>query len=203
MEKIIPNEDELEKAILEQSTVAYLDRISRARRRLENVVSHAHGLTPLQLQILIFLRHSPRLSVSVSFLADELEVSEATMSDSLRSLEQKNFVEKVASAHDRRVRELMISAEGANLADECEQELRLPLETLPTADLKALSRILHTWVAELFRRGTLHHARICQTCIYFSPAGPGEIGRCDLLKAQLTPASLKSDCPEHVYRKVG
>lgn len=182
----------------EEQILAYLDRLARAKRRLENAVAFQHGLNALQLQVLLALHGAGHRKLTVSFLADELEVSEPTLSDSLRSLEKKRLIAKKITVTDRRIRQLQLTTAGEKIVEQCAREIRLPLSGLSAVLLQRLSSDLHTVVAELFSSGFLHHARVCKTCQYFSSTDQ-RFGQCDLLKKKLNIEDLQFDCSDHVY----
>ncbi|MBE7439792.1 MAG: MarR family transcriptional regulator [Spirochaetales bacterium] len=186
----------------EKQIGAYLERIVRAIRRIENEAAVAAGLNPLQLRILQFLaiaRHPP----TVGFVADELEVSEPTISDSLRALAAKKLIEKVPDTNDRRVKYLKLRPAGRATARRMKRLIRLPLKRLDPLVLPRLSADLHQLVAGMFEMSLLHHARICMTCSYFSQSPGQKLPACRLLRKKLSPSELQSDCPDHLYRDAG
>lgn len=186
----------------EAQIVAYLDRIVRAVRRLENAAAVDCGLNPLQLRILQVVGNAHR-AVSIGFVADELEISEPTASDSVRVLAAKGLLVSKPQSTDRRIKHLKLTAEGRALAERFSRSSQLRLGNLPFPVLQRLSGDLHQLVAELFFSGRLQHARICATCYYFAVGAKGELPLCGLLQKRLTVADLRSDCPDHAYRSAG
>lgn len=183
----------------ENQIVAYLDRIVRAVRRLENATAVECGLNPLQLRVLQVLATAHR-PVTVGLAADELEVTEPTMSDSVRALSLKGLVKKTTDPTDRRIKYLHLTASGKHVAARFGEITRLPLENLEPALLARLSADLHQLVAGLFGSRLLHHARICMTCAHFSPASQDQLATCGFLKKKLKTVDLQTDCPDHVYQ---
>lgn len=137
--------------------------------------------------------------VTVGFAAEELEVSEPTISDSLRALESKKLLYKAADVNDRRIKYLQLTAAGKKLANRFADIARLPLESLGTSALERLSGDLHSLVAVLFEKSLLQHARICLTCKYYSPPATNQPRACRLLQKQLETEDLQGDCRDHVY----
>ena len=79
---------------LNQKIVNSLERISQAFRVLLWNESKEYGLSPIQIQILIFLfTHSPEKR-KISYLAREFDMTKATISDSVKVLFQKSLVTK-------------------------------------------------------------------------------------------------------------
>lgn len=184
--------------IYEEQISAYLERVVRAIRRLENAEATAHGLNSLQLRILQLLAAAQK-KLTVGFIADELELSEPTVSDSLRALQAKKLVEKITDAQDRRIKYLQLTPAGRTIASRVAKRLRLPLTHLDPAYLQRLSVDLHHLVGAIFDMSLLHHARICATCIYFVKTRNS--AHCQLLRKNLRPADLQTDCPDHAYAK--
>ena len=79
---------------LASKTVAALERISQVYRLL--LWDHAKdlGLSPIQIQLLIFVGHHKAALCNVSYLAKEFNVTKPTISDAVRVLFQKGTIEK-------------------------------------------------------------------------------------------------------------
>lgn len=191
-----------ETKIYEAQITAYLERLARALRRLKNTTAFALKLQPLQLEILLFLLHAQQRKITVNFLAEELEVSEPTISDSLAALVRKKYVVKYTSPEDRRIRFVSLTASGKKIAQKAEGKL-FPLAGMDPKLLEDLSRALHELVGELFAQSFIRHARICKTCHFFSPASENAVGHCTLLNKTLYTKDLQSDCPDHAYARIG
>jgi len=66
--------------------VASLERIAQAFRVLLWQESKAHALTPIQVQMLIFLLHHSEEKRKVSYIAREFNMTKATVSDTVKTL---------------------------------------------------------------------------------------------------------------------
>ncbi|MGB0918349.1 MAG: MarR family winged helix-turn-helix transcriptional regulator, partial [Flavobacteriales bacterium] len=86
----------------EAKIVASLERISEAFRVLLWNESKAHGLSPLQVQVLIFLHYHSEEKCTVSYLAKEFNMAKPTISDTVKILERKELIQKVKSPIDTR-----------------------------------------------------------------------------------------------------
>lgn len=183
---------------------AALERIGQALRVLTQREAQEHGLSPVQVRLLLRLAADPPERRRTGALARELDVSAPTLSDSLGALERKGLVERNRGrlAHDRRGSALALTASGRTLARRLEP-LSAPVEravrALPPARQLALMRSLSHVIAELQREGVITVARMCVTCRHFRPdAHPGERPHhCALLDVALPEAGLRIDCPEH------
>ena len=77
-----------------------------------------HGISPIQIKILLFASsHSPDLC-NVSYLAKEFNVTKPTISDAVRVLLKKVFLEKDNSPADSRRYNLILLPTGKQLVQE-------------------------------------------------------------------------------------
>lgn len=74
-----------------------------------------HGLSPLQIRILIFILLYDR-QTKLSTLASEFKLSKATLSVTLRSMEQKKLIRKKADTGDRRSALIELTEWGQGIA---------------------------------------------------------------------------------------
>ena len=71
-----------------------IEKLIQVQRLLLWDVAKKYNLSPIQTQFIIFLnRHSPGLR-KVSVLADEFDLTRATVSDAITSLEHKGLLQK-------------------------------------------------------------------------------------------------------------
>ena len=88
---------------IESRIVVALERISEAFRVLLWNESKENSLSPIQIQILIFIYfHSPE-KCKVGYLADEFNMTKATISDSVKVLLSKELVTKETDPNDTKV----------------------------------------------------------------------------------------------------
>jgi DNA-binding MarR family transcriptional regulator len=93
---------------IESFYFAYRAFTSRADRLLER-----RGLGRLHHRVLYFVGRNP--SITVNALLSILRVSKQALNAPLRQLIEMRLVSSVAPAHDRRVRQLALTAEGRRL----------------------------------------------------------------------------------------
>jgi DNA-binding MarR family transcriptional regulator len=178
--------------------VAALERISQAFRVLLCQQAGLMGLSPIQVQLLLFIRfHLPRYC-TVSYLAREFGLTKATVSDSVKVLAVKGFVSRQAQPGDGRSRILGLTATGKELAEKVSDfagPLSGPVGTLPAPQQEALLQNLTTVIGQLARTGILRTPRMCFSCRFHSR----DAGRsyCQLLGEEHLPAQLRLDCTEH------
>jgi DNA-binding MarR family transcriptional regulator len=181
---------------------AALERIGQAERVLVQREAQERGLSPTQLRLLLRLAVDPAERRRPGALARELDVSAASLSDSIAALQDKGLIERRRVEDDRRRISLGLTRAGRRLARQVEP-VTAPIEravaTLPPAQRLALMRSLFDVIAALQRDGVVTVARMCVTCRHFRPrVHAGERPHhCALLDMPLAEHSLRVDCPEH------
>ncbi len=183
---------------VESKIVVALERISEAFRVLLWNESKDNSLSPIQIQILIFLLFHDQEKCRVSYLADEFNMTRATISDSVRVLLQKELIEKTGDPKDTRSYTISLTPSGravAKKASSFSSSLEDPVSRLSTEQkdvmLGGLLRLIH----ELNRAGVITLQRMCFTCTHYR-THDGE-HYCTLLQARLENHDLRIDCPEH------
>jgi len=192
----------VQQADLDSKIVVALERLSNVFRVKLWQENRRHGLSPIQLQILVFLLFHERKLATVSQLAREYNVTPPTISDAVRVLESKGLLESVRDRQDRRVAILVLSARGKAIAREVslfahdvKQEVA-KLEAGGKASL--LQSLLHT-IEGLQAAGVISPARMCLSCRFFERR-PDATCYCRLMEKLLASTDLRIDCPEHLRR---
>ena len=178
--------------------VAALERISQAFRVLLWQQAGPQGLSPIQVQLLLFLHfHAPRYC-TVSYLAREFGLSKATISDSVKVLAAKGFISRQTQPVDGRSRVLVLTETGNTLAEKAANfagPLSGPVRSLSPRQQETLLENLLTVIGQLARMGIVHAPRMCFSCRFHSRNEGHD--HCQLLGQELPPAQLRLDCPEH------
>ena len=178
--------------------VAALERVSQAFRVLLCQQAGSEGLSPIQVQLLLFIRfHLPRYC-TVSYLAREFGLTKATVSDSVKVLAAKGFVSRQIQPGDGRSRILALTETGNELAEKVSDfavPLSGPVSTLPAPQQEALLQSLLTVIGGLTQTGIIRAPRMCFSCRFHSQ----DAGRyyCQLLGEAFLPEQLRLDCSEH------
>jgi DNA-binding MarR family transcriptional regulator len=178
--------------------VAALDRLARARRAGRQALATGRGLTPLQIDLLSVLAGGPPPAALVGLLAREVGVSQPTVTDSLRALENKGLVRRDADPRDSRRTMVALTTTGhqlaADLAD-TDDALAEVIGRLPQDVQEATLESLLTLIARLVDNGTITVARTCITCRFHRHDGTTH--HCNLLGIDLPTRELRVNCPEH------
>lgn len=183
---------------IENKIVAGLERISESFRVLLWDKAKAYGLSPMQLQIMIFLKYHPPAKSTVSYLAREFNVKLPTISDAVKTLENKGMIERTRNASDTRSSIIRLTSVGAEISENVEDfanPVKQAVFTLPSSEKEDLWQSLSEIIFKLNQAGSLTVQRMCFNCKYYeTEEGPF----CKLLDKPLSPADIRLDCPEFI-----
>lgn len=183
--------------------VAALERLSQAFRSLMWSRGKHLGLSPIQMQCLVFIRFHDNKRNRIGHLAKEFDVAPATVSEAVRILVSKGFIEKQASAQDARVQHLVLTAEGLTIVEKIgdwANVLSEPLIQMPQNRKQESLVLLFDLIKSFQQKGLITVARQCTTCRFFrsdDASGPDAVHYCKLLEKALPVPALRVDCPEH------
>lgn len=197
MEKRIfdPNHQQLD---LSSKIVAGLERISQAFKVLLWEKAKHLGLSPIQIQILIFIAHHKSQYNTVSFLAREFHVTKPTLSDAIRALDQKGLIEKDHSNVDNRSYSIMLSELGRTMVLETQDfadPLALALDRTSLEEREKLFHTLSKLIHQLHQNDILTEQRSCFSCKFYGKQGTAPY--CHLLERELKTSDIRLDCVEH------
>ena len=103
---------------LDAKLVVALERISEVFRVALWEMGKQHKLSPLQIQLLIFLSFHDQGKRKVSYLAKEFHLSKPTISEAVRTLLKKELIYKETEAVDTRSYIIHLSTKGQQLVSE-------------------------------------------------------------------------------------
>lgn len=183
---------------IESRIVVALERISEAFRVLLWNESKENSLSPIQIQILIFIQFHALEKCKVSYLADEFNMTRATISDSVRVLFTKELVAKETDPNDTRSYTLSLTNKGKKIARKASffaSSIEKPIEKLTQEQTTVMLNGLLKLIYDLNQSGIITIQRMCFTCSYYN--SDNGIHYCNLLKAKLAESEIRLDCPEH------
>lgn len=184
----------------ESKIVASLERIAQAFRVLLWQESKEFSLSPIQVQVLIFLLYHSQEKRKVSYLADEFNMTKATISETIKTLEQKNLITKEYEQHDTRSYIIHLTKKGKDIADKTSfftKEIRTPIDKLHQDDKENLLLSLLNIIRHLNKSEVITIQRMCMSCSYYQPSDKGQKHFCKLLNQNLHVTDLRIDCTEH------
>lgn len=183
---------------IESRIVVALERISEAFRVLLWNESKENSLSPIQIQILIFIQFHAQEKCKVGYLADEFNMTKATISDSVRVLLAKELLTKETDPLDTRSSTLSLTDEGKNIAKKASfftSSIEQPIEKLTQEQKTIMLNGLLKLIYDLNKSGIITIQRMCFTCSFYNAKNGTHY--CNLLKTKLAESEIRVDCPEH------
>lgn len=188
---------------IESKIVASLERVSQAFRVLLWHESKEFSLSPIQVQVLIFLSHHSDEKRKVSYLADEFNMTKATISDTIKTLEQKQLIIKEYEQHDNRSYKIHLTPKGKEITEETSlftEQIQVPIDKLDSADKENLLLSLLDIIHHLNKSGIITIQRMCFSCHFYTFDKGKQEHFCGLLNSKLAESDLRIDCAEHIQK---
>lgn len=177
--------------------VAGLERLSHVFKVLLWEKAKEHGLSPVQIQIMIFVEYHSNEKNTVSYLAKEFSITKPTVSDAVKILEQKKLLEKVTDAADSRSYSLHLTESGKKIVAEAE-DFANPVDRyvngISIADQEVLWAAISGLITTLNHEGIIKVQRACKNCRHLTINDGNYF--CGLLKQTLAVQDLRIDCQE-------
>ncbi len=189
---------------IESKIVASLERVSQAFRVLLWNESKEFSLSPIQVQVLIFLLTHSDEKRKVSYLADEFNMTKATISDTVKTLEQKLLIQKEYEQHDTRSYIINLTKKGKAIAEQTSlfaKQIQVPIDKLNATDKENLLLSLLDIIHHLNKAGIITIQRMCFTCHFYKANKNGQEHFCGLLNTKLADTELRIDCAEHKQKE--
>lgn len=185
---------------IESKIVASLERVSQAFRVLLWNESKEFSLSPIQVQVLIFLLHHSEEKRKVSYLAAEFNMTKATVSDTIKTLEQKQLIRKEYEIYDSRSYIIHLTERGQEIAEQTSlfaKQIQVPIENLNAKDKENLLLNLLDIIYHLNKTGIITIQRMCFSCHFYKADNDGQKHFCQLMNINLADNELRIDCAEH------
>jgi DNA-binding MarR family transcriptional regulator len=182
---------------LSSKVVSGLERISEVFKVLLWEKAKQVGLSPIQIQILIFVAYHKQELCNVSHLAKEFNVTKPTISDAVKILDKKQLILKDYSSNDSRSYSIHLSQLGQQIVSETNDfanPLQQQIDKFKLAELEGVFKTLSELIYKLNQNGTLTVQRTCFGCKYHQKQGDSDY--CGLLEKELLNKDIRLDCPE-------
>ncbi len=181
---------------MSQQRADLIDRIAALRRAAQRVVATQEGLSLAQLHALIYLSECNRFSDTPAAVAEYLETSRGTTSQTLIALERKGLIARRTDRRDGRVSHARPTAAGASIVMRAKDDD--VTRAIADADVTATPD-LDVTLKDLLRvaqraAGSRTFGR-CATCQYLQ--GPAGNRVCGLTHEPLTDTETALRCVEH------
>ena len=167
-------------------------------------IARSEGLPTLQASLLIHLREFNGDGGTVGYLAEAMQLTPPTISDSMKALVRKGLLTRERSEADGRVAFFKLTRRGLKLADrlsEWADPIEKSIAGLSREDqlslLGALTRVLKSQVED----GFCPAEPMCASCDYFEVGSHAKnIFHCSRRDKAISLAELCTDCQNHVRR---
>lgn len=184
-------------ASLDTKIVAGLERLSQVFRILLWEKAKEYSLSPIQIQLLVFIQYHSRDKATVSYLAQEFNVTKPTISDAIKVLEQKKLIKKYTDSTDARSYTIQLTAEGKKVVSETDNYANPLTEIIARANEKdkvVLWQNISTLIIQLNRLDVISVQRTCFNCKFYSEKGKTHF--CRLLNQKIETKDIRIDCME-------
>lgn len=174
-----------------------LERISQAMKALLWDKAKVLELSPIQIQILIFIAYHKTAFNTVSYLANEFNLTKSTISDAVKALNKKELLIKSPTIDDSRSYSLSLTKKGSELLALSENFI-LPFQKtfdkLEKNELLSIYTTLSKLIFELNQKGILTVQRTCYACKFYDQNN--HQAYCHLLNKPLADNDIRLDCEE-------
>lgn len=176
-----------------------LERLSQVFRILLWEKSKQFDLTPIQIQLLIFIRYHSEDKCTVSYLAKEFNLAKATVSDTVKTLIKKELLNKTNNTTDSRSFSLQLTQQGVKFVVDTENFPNPFLDIIKnksSEDKIVLWSTISSTIYELNKLDIISVQRTCYNCDNFSKQKTKSF--CNLLNQELDISDIRIDCEEFV-----
>ena len=177
--------------------VVGLQRISEAFKVLLWEKAKEFGLSPIQIQILIFIENHKEQYCNVSYLAKEFNLTKPTISDAIKVLEKKGMIVKDYSSSDSRSYTIFLSDLGKNTVfknDDFVNPIYSEIQKISPNEQENLFATLSSLIYKLNQKDILTVQRTCFACKFYSKNKNQH--HCGLLQKELLNSEIRLDCKE-------
>ena len=182
---------------LDYKIVAGLERLSQVFRILLWEKAKEQRLSPIQIQLLIFIQHHSADKTTISYLAQEFNFTKPTISDAIKILEQKKLIQKTTDQTDSRSYTIRLTATGRKIVLETENFANPLAEIISkanSADKIVLWQNISNLILKLNKLEVISVQRTCFNCKHYSVQNKTHF--CNLLNLKLLTKDIRIDCRE-------
>ena len=150
--------------------VAGMERVSEVFKILLWEKAKLVSLSPIQIQILLFITFHKQELCNVSHLAKEFNVTKPTVSDAIRILDKKELIIKDFSSSDSRSYSISLSDLGNDIVSKTydfSNPLKKQVDSFSQSELEGLFDTLSQLIYKLNRNGILKVQRTCYGCNFY------------------------------------
>lgn len=194
---------EVQNESLDSKIVAGFERLSQVFRVLLWEKAKKYELTPIQIQLLIFIKYHIKTKTTVSYLAKEFNLTKATVSDTIKILEQKKYIQKEVHFKDSRSYTIALTQKGFEMVHLTENFADPVYDIVASAsddDKIILWKNLSSIMQQLHHFEIIQVQSTCFNCSYLIQHD-NEM-HCKLMGIQLENRDVRLDCSDHKLKIV-
>jgi len=184
--------------------IVSLEKLAEVFRVLLWDSGKEYGLSPIQIQLLLFVKFHPEEDLrKVAYMAKEFNMTKATISDSLKTLEQKGLVRKKTDVEDARSVTISLTAKGEKISGHVANytsALETAVDKLPPREMESLQLTLMRLSRYLLEEEVLAVERTCFHCGNYK-GNYNDNHYCEAYKKKIVQKALRVDCPAHIAPK--
>ena len=174
-----------------------LERISEVYKTLLWEKAKVHGISPIQIQLLLFIANHKSELCNITQLSKEFDLTKPTVSDAVKVLHHKKLLDKDFSSSDSRSYLLFLTNVGQDLIKEIggyADPLENILTDLGPQQLESLYGTLTDLIFKLNQKGIIQVQRTCMGCRFHQKNKQTDY--CNYLEKELFTQDIRLDCPE-------
>lgn len=183
-------------------TIAGIERLSTVFRAALWEEAKRYNLSPLQVQILLFVAFHNHNQCNITGIAKEFAVTKATVSDAVKTLLEKKLLEKNV-IQDARGFLLSLTTNGKDCTDKLSGLTAFfdgAFKDVPNAEMAKIWEGLLLLIGHLQKTDTVP-VRMCFSCQHFGKDhNEGTPHFCHLMQKPLAINEIRIDCPEYSVR---
>lgn len=184
--------------------IFFVEKVSEIHRFLLWEKAKNCNLSPIQIQILIFLSTTQSSQRNTSYMASFFNVTAATISESIRNLIEKGYVKSKKCTNDKRKHCFNITPRGKKLISQiCDWHnplVEIYKQKLSSDEKELLDKILYQLLYYFSEEKLLHDMTFCLDCKYFVKEGEDQF-YCAHYNKELKYSDLVFNC-KHFRKKV-
>ncbi|KRB59745.1 MarR family winged helix-turn-helix transcriptional regulator [Flavobacterium sp. Root186] len=189
---------ETQNSSLDGKITTGFERLSQVFRVLLWEKAKKYDLSPIQIQLLIFIKHHKKNKATVSYLAKEFNLTKATISDTIKALEQKKYITKVVNASDSRSSTIELTTKGLEMifvTEDFTDPLFDLVKIVPENEKSVLWKNLSFVIEQLHKLQVINVQSTCHNCGYFVQQNGNNY--CRLMDIKLETKDIRLDCNDH------
>ena len=201
VEKNIKNIDEI--------ILFAIEKISQINKLLLWNIVKTEKISPIQIQFIDYINKMPLETTTVSNLAEEFELKKSTVSDSVNSLINKGYLERIQDHNDKRVFYFKLTEktkEKLGILNKKNDIFRNIIKNYSFEQKEEVVKFFLDLMNELYEEKIIQPAKMCLTCNNFiKDYNPGDSKPhyCKLINKYVSIDEIKIHCNSYTKKSEG